>query len=366
MTHGAAIANARRSKAPPRSTTRRRRLPAQLACAAALAGIVVACGASAARTGPTASSTAPAGASTAAATPSLGPTLQPTLSVPQLDALPVTEPGAQGATVMAPGFGAAWFASSTMGLLRWPPSAASPDPVLLDSVVDVGVGQRSVYALVGGNGSEVIEIDPASSKELRHWRLSPSVKSMVVTPAAVYVDHADYPAMIDRIDLRSGAVRSTVEAALSNGVATGQSLASGDGLIWMTDGSQLLGLDATTLAVRRTGHLTSAVDDLWFGDGALWAAGQQPMSGVHRIDPESVAETARVAADAVQIAFSERGVWLSAAAGPTELDPTTASVIGVLPPTDVLDSDAFAIGVLDGQVWVVYKGSGMLQRIRLP
>jgi hypothetical protein len=283
--------------------------------------------------------------------------------VAQLQVLSATDAGADS-KILEAGFGAVWAASSD-GLLKVS-ATGMPDVVLSGQVIDIGLGPKTVFALVAGDRNGLVEVDPTTGKTLRHWALAPSATSLVVTAGAAYVDHATYPATIDRIDLKTGVLRPIVVSAAPDGLVGGQALAAGDGLVWAAAAATVFGLDPTNLSVRKTGHLSSAVDDLWFGDGSVWASSKGYGAGVHRIDPATGSEVARVASDAIQIAFSPHGVWLSAAAGPTEIDPTTAAVLATLPDSDVLGSDAAGIAVVDGEVWVDYKDSGQLQRIKVP
>lgn len=348
-----------------KASGRSRRMPAwRLLIMTALGATVVgACGAATAGTPAPAShaaTIAPAppssqGTPTAATSPSPSDAQLQVIATNQIDT---------DAERLLPGFGMVW-AASTDGLLKVSASG-TPDALVPGPVTDIAVGSRAVYALTSGDTNELVEVDPSSGKTLRHWTLAPGAKSLVVAGDAAYVDHGTHPATIDRIDLKTGRIKPIVVGAATDGLAGGQALAAGAGLVWATDGMTVYGLDPTDLAVRRTVQLSSRVDDIWFGDGSVWVAAEQYRQGVHRIDPATGVETAHVAADAVQIAFSPHGVWLSASDGPIEIDPTTAAVAATLPASDASWNDAFGIAVVGDEVWVAYKGEGELQRIKLP
>ena len=132
----------------------------------------------------------------------------------------------------------------------------------------------------------------------------------------------------------------------------------------MTSGMTLSKLDPTSLSLRAS-TLLPLVTDIWFGDGALWAASDQPDGGVLRIDPSSGCVVAQTTSDAIQIAFSPAAVWLSAAAGPTALDPNTGVIRATTAPSSVLSGDGAGIAVVGNEVWVCYADLGKLQRLQI-
>ena len=166
--------------------------------------------------------------------------------------------------------------------------------------------------------------------------------------------------MVERIELRGGATR---RAAIphANGLAQDRAIAAGRGWVRVTDGGSIYRLDPTSLALERSGTLAGS--DIWFGDGSLWAASENPNGGVERLDPASGLVLARVDFDAIQIAFSARAVWLAAAAGPTAIDPVTAKREAALSTTYVPTNGAGGIAVVGNQVWTVYTDVSKLQRV---
>lgn len=331
--------------------------------AVSIAGtIVTGCGANTSRAD--VSPTAGASPTQTAIAPGRAPT--PTTAVPQLQTLSPIYIGSADGQFMQAGFGAVWVASPTHGLLKVSDSGTYDAVSDATTVLDVGIGSTAVLALAGGASSQLVAVDPKTGRTLRTWPLAAGAKSLVVAGDVAYVDHGTHPATIDRIDLKTGALRSVVLSAMSGSLAGGQALAAGGGLIWGTDGTIVLGLDPADLSVRMMGKVSPSVDNIWFGDGSIWAAGEMYGGGVHRIDPTTMTEAAEVASDAVQIAFSPHGVWVSATAGPAELDPTTAAVIATLSPGDVVAGDSAGLAVLGAEVWVAYKGEGEIQRIKVP
>ncbi len=366
------IASARRPgrEHPPReSGTRSQNSLAgvRLLIMAVVVGTIAAsCGAAAAPAATPQASTVAATPQVSMAAASVRPTTSastPSPRVAQLVALPAT--GALvSSSILESGFGSVW-AASTDGLVKLSATGGISGG-LAGTVLDVALGSNAVYALVGGDRNQLLEVDPSTVKALRHWTLADAAKSLVVAGDAAYVDHGTYPATIDRVDLKTGAIRTVTLKAITDSLVPGQALAAGDGLIWATDGTTVLGLDPTDLSVRRTGHISLGVEDIWFGDGSVWAAARGYGGGVHRIDPATGSETARVTSDAVQIAFSPHGVWLSATAGPVEIDPSTTAVLATLPARDVLSSDAAGMAVVGPEVWVDYADTGQIQRIKVP
>jgi hypothetical protein len=106
-------------------------------------------------------------------------------------------------------------------------------------------------------------------------------------------------------------------------------------------------------------------DDVWFGDGSLWSASEQPNGGISRLNPTTGKTIARDSADAIQLAFSPGVVWAAAAAGPTALDARSAKRIAALPSRQVLSRGAAGIAVAGNILWVTYGDIGKLQKIAL-
>jgi hypothetical protein len=322
------------------------------ACSTAASGTPAA----ASRAVASAPATAPTTSASAAA-PALSPSVAP------LQAIDTSQVGLS-TTTMLPGFGAVWAASDD-GLLKVS-ATGTPDAVLTGTVPDIAIGTIAVYAIVGGDANLLVEVDPSSGRALRHWKLASGARSLAVTGDAAYVAHATYPMTIDRVDLRTGRLRSVTVNAAADGLASFQALAAGGGLIWATDGTTVVGLDPAELSVRATVHPSLHVDDLWFGDGSLWAASASYHGGVARIDPTTATQAARIASDAIEVAFSPHGVWLTASDGLAEVDPATSAIVAALMPGDISGTNAAGIAVVGDEVWVDYKDTGQLQRVKVP
>jgi DNA-binding beta-propeller fold protein YncE len=231
--------------------------------------------------------------------------------------------------------------------------------VVHSPIDDVVLTGGCVYALSASTNT-LIEFNPRVAKVTRRWRLAAGAQSLTSAGDEVYVAFGGSPAAVERFDLRGGATR---RAAIphASGLAQDRAVAAGRGGLWVTDGGSIYRLDPLSLAVQRS--WTLAASDIWFGDGSLWAASENPNGGVERIDPATGRIVARVDSDAIQMAFTPRAVWLSAAAGPTAIDPVTAKREATLPVAKVVTNGASGIAVVGDQVWTVYGDVSKLQRV---
>jgi hypothetical protein len=255
------------------------------------------------------------------------------------------------------GLGAVWSASSH-GLVRLAPGTAQLTVVLSSPIDDIALAGCCVYA-ISGSANSLIEFNPQLMKTTRQWTLPTGAHSLAAGENQIYVALNGPPPAVERIDLQSGATQhATITHA--SGLAQDRTIAAAPGRVWVTDGSNLYRLDPEILAILTSISLPDDVSDIWFGDGSVWAASQDPRGGVARIDPNSGRVLADVDADAIQIAFSPRTVWLSSAAGPTAIDPVTAKTQTMIPG---LTQDAGGIAVVGNQVWTVYSDAGKLQKI---
>jgi hypothetical protein len=263
-----------------------------------------------------------------------------------------------GQTLLA-GLGAVWAASSK-GLVKLSVPDASPAIVVNQPVDDIALSPTWVYALTP---NQLLEVAPQTLRVTRRWNLGANPMSIASSAAAVYVLYNQTPPAVDRIDIQTGAVAHSVISRLPD-LAKGRAIAFGGGAVWVTSGMILSKLDPTTLSLRASTPLP-LVTDIWFGDGGLWAASDQPDGGVLRIDPSSGCVVAQTTSDAIQIAFSPAAVWLSAAAGPTALDPITGVIRATTAPSSVLSGDGAGIAVVGNEVWVCYADIGKLQRLQI-
>lgn len=334
-----------------------------LILAATVAMIAGACSTAASGTPAAASRAAASAPATAPTTTASAAPLALSPSVAQLQVIDTSQIGLSTTTMLA-GFGVVWAASDD-GLLKVS-ATGTPDAVLTGTVLDIAIGATAVYAIVGGDASLLVEVDPSSGRALRHWKLASGARSLAVTSDAAYVAHATYPMTIDRVDLRTGRLRSVTVSAAADGLASFKAIAAGGGLVWATDGTTVVGLDPAELSVQATVHPSLHVDDLWFGDGSLWAASASYHGGVARIDPSTATLTVRIASDAIQVAFSAHGVWLSASDGLAEVDPATSAIVAALPPGDISGTNSAAVAVVGDEVWIDYKDTGQLQRVKVP
>jgi hypothetical protein len=281
----------------------------------------------------------------------------PVASGPRRLHLVATSPVPIDGPPLLAGFGAVWSASSH-GLVRLSVPSGRPQLVLRSSVDDIVLSGCCVYALSGSKNS-LIEFDPSHMKTKRRWTLPAGARSLAAGDHQIYVAVNGQPAEVERIDLQTGATRR-VAIPHTSGLAQNRAIAAAPGQVWVIDGSSIYRLNAMSLSVINSRSLEAS--DIWFGDGSLWAASENPNGGVERIDPTSDRILASDNEDAIQMAFSPHAVWLAAAAGPTAIDPVTARPEAALPAADVPTQGAGGIAVVDNEVWTVYTDIGKLQR----
>jgi hypothetical protein len=261
------------------------------------------------------------------------------------------------------GFGAVWSASSS-GLVELSIPAASSKIVIDEPVDDIALSPSSVFALSRSN-NELLQFNPTSLKITRRWSLGVGAWSIAASAQAVYVAFATTPVRIDRVDLDTGVLTHATVGSAQRLAQQGRSIAYGDGAVWIIADDDVYRLAPTHLSVVGSATPVGPVsDDLWFGDRSLWTASQNTFGGVDRIDPTSGCIVARAHADAIQIAFAPDAVWVSAAAGPRALNPTTGATIAVVPPAKVLDNDSAGITVVGDDVWTDYGDIKKLQQIQ--
>lgn len=237
-----------------------------------------------------------------------------------------------------------------------------PQTVVPTSTDDLAIAGCCVYALSRSTG-KLFEFNPHVMKVTRSWKLPPGAHSLTASGHEIYVASSGPPTTVERINLRSGAIRRTAIRNAAGEIAQDRAIAVGPNAVWVINGVSLYRLDPATLSV--VGSSSLAASDIWFGDGSLWAASETPNGGVDRINPATDRIAASDDADAIQIAFTPHVVWLSAAAGPTAINPLTARREAELPAAKVLTSGASGIAVVGHQVWTVYSDAHELQRIQV-
>lgn len=281
----------------------------------------------------------------------------PGLAIRRLRALG-SSPTPIGAAPLLPAFGAVW-APSSAGLVKLSVPSAKPTIAVRMPIDDIAVTSSCVYGLSQAR-NKLLEVDPGSLRVTRQWTLNRGSHSITATDTAVYVAYDSGTTGVERVDLASGRVtRATIPSA--SGMAADQAIAAGAGSVWETDGTSLFRLDPGRLSVTSTTSLVAS--DIWFGDGSLWAASENPNGGVERIDPQSDRVEARSQADAIQIAFSPGVAWLSAAAGPTAVNSVSARKLAALPTSSVASSGSAGIAIVGHEIWTTYTDVRQLQRI---
>jgi virginiamycin B lyase len=157
---------------------------------------------------------------------------------------------------------------------------------------------------------------------------------------------------ISQIDLKTGAVKATMAAAIGDSEG---SIATGAGSVWiMGDGKgTLLRIDPSTLKVVAEIYLPGGSFGLAFGEDALWVTSSEHDS-VSRVDPNTnlVAETIAVGKKPRFIAVGAGAVWaLNQGDGSvSRIDPKTNKVAATIEVGVPGGGGDIAVG--EGSVWV--------------
>jgi hypothetical protein len=264
------------------------------------------------------------------------------------------------------GLGGAWSASSSgLVLLRVP--SAETQIIHTPGIDDVALNSTHVFALSDA-AQKVYAVDPQTRRVVHTWTLHGGTpNALTATDTHLYVSFLGSPNPLESIDLRTG---QTVSRMIPHTVdpTHGRVIAYGDNTLWLTDGSTLVRLDPSTLAVRGFTRIISDPAGVcgggtWFGDGSVWAACSVADAGVYRISPQTGRVLARrLTRGGIQLAFTPTAVWTTSIIGPTALDPRTAQIEWTVPPSLVPGGDSAGIAVIRGQVWVTYYKEEDLQR----
>ncbi len=187
-----------------------------------------------------------------------------------------------GGAPLLSGFGAVWGPSSA-GPPELSVPTGKPTIAVHMPIDDVAMTSSCVYGLSQVR-STLLEVDPVSLRVTRRWTVTRGSHSIIATGAAVYIAYDSGTTGIERVDLTSGAVtRANIHGA--SGMAADKAIAAGAGSVWEVDGTSRYRLDPARLSLSSTTSLVAS--DVWFGDGSLWAASENPHGGVERIDPHT-------------------------------------------------------------------------------
>jgi branched-chain amino acid transport system substrate-binding protein len=181
-----------------------------------------------------------------------------------------------------------------------------------------------------------------------------------------------------RIDPTYGAVTRRIElpraplAPASNQRLSSLSVSSGEGALWVTDGStRLLAVDPARREVRKALDVREPLNDVAVGAGAVWAISGRAAS-VFRIDSQARSVRSRIrivnrlgstAPFPVAVAVGEGAVWVLNGNTQTvsRVDPEFGGVTATIPLGIASNPSDIAAG--GGAVWVANSGDGTLARI---
>ena len=237
---------------------------------------------------------------------------------------------------------------------------------------DIAVGAGAVW--IGNAGAEggsplpesVSRFDPESSVPIATIQLAPDPpghifglfaapgRRIAVSPDAVWVIAADQS--LYRIDPRTNDLVARIDDVEASDVATGEGdvwvtdgsdlveidpvrntvarripldssgpLAIGGGAVWMAQDEGLLRIDTDAQAGQSSVELGPWVGDVSFGEGAVWATSEIE-DAVYRIDPRDVMPVRMEATAPRSVAAGDGVVWATVAAPPSRDAALPASV----------------------------------------
>jgi branched-chain amino acid transport system substrate-binding protein len=269
-------------------------------------------------------------------------------------------------------------------------AAATPDSVAtVDPKTDKIAGQvpipggPSVVAAarrlvwVASDASRTVSSIPESKEVVSH------VVPLNATPNALAADGDAVwsldgnERMLEKVDPAYGTVTQRIKLPRAPPLpATNQrlssfSVASGEGGLWVTDGStRLYRIDPRSGKVRAL-DVHEPLDDVAIGAGSVWAT-SGPSAAVFQIDPQGrrlqtkIPIVNRVGATApfpVGVAVGEGSVWVLNANTQTvsKIDPVFGGVTATIPLGIGSNPNDIAAG--EGAVWIANGGNGTLARI---
>jgi DNA-binding SARP family transcriptional activator len=171
---------------------------------------------------------------------------------------------------------------------------------------------------------------------------------------------------VSRLDTRRRRIRGTVAIG-----SPASGLVADAATAWLgTQGQQLVGIDAATLAVRtrvrlpaaslRAAILGKTAPAIALGDGFVWVSSGE--NAVRKID----AGTGRVVAVIVPprganeaIAYGDHALWLGGPSAVSRISPDTDTVTSTLR----LEATPVALAVADGSLWIALGTGGEILRV---
>jgi DNA-binding SARP family transcriptional activator/streptogramin lyase len=276
-----------------------------------------------------------------------------------------------------------------------------PDTNRIVGQIPVGAPTRIAFGrsgvwVVSAQDETVTRIDPKTRTALRTLPVGGPPVDVVVGDSAVWLLVSSRaalgggPVQVARIDPKLNAIVRPIPIGTSLGFGSGpvQSLAAGDGAVWVESPSQQVRISRIDRATDRVA--TFSVGGLNFGFnsgtaggvpgasgiafdvGAVWVGSD---AGVIRINAESKVVSTTIGLGVVvptALAVGEHAIWVAARPGfrccpaetvgtgtLTRIDPVTNSVKRVIP----IGGYPAAVAVGEGSVWVADPGTRSVVRI---
>jgi YVTN family beta-propeller protein len=211
--------------------------------------------------------------------------------------------------------------------------------------------ERTIPAPVGGG---------IAASSMRVWvaRVDESACRFGVCPTALTLSQVDPrdDTVVDRMRL-TGSRSSTVPPRLPGIALHGESL-------WAVDaGSKLFQVDGATGRVRATIRTpTNDAVDVAVGDDAVWVLyGSSTTFSVARVDISSgiISSSTTIGSDARAIAVGEGGVWVAAGVDVVRIDPAASSVTARIDVGGTVSD----VAVGEGAVWAADSDTNRVVRI---
>lgn len=214
------------------------------------------------------------------------------------------------------GAGAVWTGHRGPGIRsaiwRYDPRTGSFSRVAHGSIYTyiLSVGEDGVLVTNYPEVDDLARLDPSTGRVLGTIPLlaKASSRSWAVGEGAIWLMRGDFPTVLQRIDLRTGAVVAKIDVGATIG-----EVAVGEGAVWVKN----LGSDSVTRIDPATNAVTDSVrvsrnpDLIAVGEGFIWVTSARDGT-VDRVDPKTL-DVKHIDAGGVPTALAagEGGVWVA-------------------------------------------------------
>jgi streptogramin lyase len=234
----------------------------------------------------------------------------------------------------------------------------------LSSPWALAVGAGSLW-VADYDGDAIRRVDPRSRKvEGKPITVGDGPTAIAVADGVVWVVN-DNDGFVSKVDAASGAVVGK-EIRIPNGTRAGDTIAAGEGKVWVADGKGTIVPINAAGGKREPGIALpgrAKALEVAFGKGVLWILADDgtvmQMDASSRTPRDPVKVAARLAPDTGQLAVGEGAVWVAALDEGTvvRVDPAKQTHVPI-PFPDGIDGD-IAAGA--GYVWVIDGARRLVQ-----